>query len=101
VTQQNKLIGVALALAVAVQFCQGAFSIVWIALHPRKSHNHLTVRVQTYRFPVESIPEIDLDPFKFCVYGRFKIGFLMYYNLMTLFGTSSPPASSIVSLREF
>ena len=34
---RNKLIGGALALVTAAQFCHGGFSIVWIALRPRKS----------------------------------------------------------------
>ena len=87
-TGRNKFIGVILALAVTVQLCQGVFSIVWIALRPRKSLNHLTVRVWTYQLLVESLPEINLDPFELCLYERWRLGELMYYNLSTFFGKS-------------
>jgi len=90
VTGKNKLIGGALALTIAVQLCHGIFSIIWLALGPRKYLNHLTVRVRTHRFLVEPFPEINLDPFKLCVYKRWRLGELMYYNLAIFFGKSSP-----------
>ena len=49
-TGRNKWIGVILALLVAAQFCHGIFSIVWIALGPRKSLDNPTVRVRTHWF---------------------------------------------------
>jgi hypothetical protein len=90
VTQQNKFIGVTLALAVTVQFCYGIFTVVWAALHPRKFHNHLIVRMRAHRFTVGSFSGINLDPFKFCIYKRSRVVELMYYNLATFFGTPSP-----------
>jgi len=94
------LIGVALALSVALQLCYGVFSIVWIALGPRKSLNHLTVHVRTHRFLVQPFPEISLDPFEICVYKLWNLGQLIYYNLTIVFGKPHPLARSIVSFRE-
>ena len=90
VTGQNKVIGGALALAIAAQFCHGAFSVIWVALGPRKSVNHLTVRIRTHRFLVASFPEVNLDPFKLCAYKEWRVGELVFYNLTTFFGKFSP-----------
>ena len=90
VTGRNKLIGGAFALAIAAQFCHGTFSIIWFAFGPRKSLNHLTVRVWTNQFLVASLPEINLDPFKVCLYKRWRPGELVYYNQTIFFGKSSP-----------
>ena len=49
-TGRSRWIGVVLALLVAAQFCHGTFSIVWIALGPRKSLDNSTVRVRTHWF---------------------------------------------------
>ena len=98
-TGQNKWIGVILALLVAAQFSHGIFSIVWIALGPRKSLDNLTVHVRTHRFLVQPFPEIKLDPFEVCFYKLWSLGELIYYNLTIVFG--KPPACGIVSLREF
>ena len=73
VTGRNKLIGVTLALAAAAQFCHGASSIVWIGL----AHVNLAVRVQIHRFLVQPFPEINLNPFKTCVYQMFNLGELI------------------------
>ena len=97
VTGRNKLIGIVLALTIAAQFCQGTFAIIWIALHSRKAYNHLIVRVRTHWFLVEPLPEINLDPFKICLYERWRLGELMYYNLSTFFGTPSPSTCGIIS----
>ena len=89
-TGRNKLTGGALALASAAQFCHGIFSVFWFAFGPRKSLNHFAVRVRTHRSLVELFPEINLDPFELCAYKRWRLGELMYYNLATFFGKSSP-----------
>ena len=86
VTGRNKLIGVTLALAAAAQFCHGAFSIVWIGL----AHVNLAVRVRIHRFLVQPFPEINLNPFKTCVYQMFNLRELIYYNLAVFFGKPSP-----------
>ena len=89
-TGQNKLIGGALALTIAAQFCHGIFSVFWFAFGPRKYPNHLTVRAWTHRFLAAPFPEINLDPFKLCGLGQWRLGELMYYNLAISFGKSSP-----------
>jgi len=89
VTGRSKRIGVVLGLAIAVQFCHGVFSVVWIALGPRKSLNHLTIRVLAHRFLVQPFPEINLDPFEVCVYKLWNLGELIYYNLTIFFGQFS------------
>ena len=89
-TGRKKWIGVALALSVALQVCYGIFSVVWIGLGPRKSLNHLTIRVWTHRFPVQSFPEISLDPFEICVYKLWNLGELIFYNLTIAFGKPTP-----------
>jgi len=91
-TGRNKLIGGILALTIAGEFCHGVLSVVWVALHGRKYLNYLTGRVRTHLFLVEPFPEIDLDPFKLCIYKAWKVGELMYNNLSTFFGTSSSPS---------
>jgi hypothetical protein len=88
VTGQNKLIGIILALAVVAQFCQGVFAVVWIGLGPRKSLNHLTVRARTHRFLVQPLPEVNLDPFKVCLYKLWSLGEHTYYSLTIFFGKS-------------
>ena len=90
VTGRNKRIGVVLALSVALQVCYGIFSVVWIALGPRKSLNNLTVRVRTNRFLVQPFPEIKLDPFEVCVYKLWNLGELTFYNLTIAFGKPTP-----------
>ena len=89
-TGRSKRIGVVLGLAIAAQFCHGVFSVVRIALGPRKSLNHLIIRVLTHRFLVQPFPEINLDPFEVCIYKRWSLGELLYYNLTVFFGQSSP-----------
>ena len=89
-TGQNKLIGGALVLAIAAQFCHGIFSVFWFALNPRKYPNHLTFRARTHRFLAAPFPEINLDPFKLCGLEQWRLGELMYYNLAIFFGKSSP-----------
>ena len=90
VSGRNKWIGGALALTTVVQLVHGIFSVVWYARGPRKSLNHFAVRVRTHRSLVELFPEINLDPFELCAYKRWRLGELMYYNLATFFGKSSP-----------
>ena len=90
VTGRNKWIGIVLALLIAAQFCHGTFSIVWIALGPRKSLHHLTVRVRTHQFLVQPFPEINLDPFEVCFYKLWSLGELIYYNLTIAFGKPTP-----------
>ena len=101
VTERNRLIGSALALLVALQFCFGIFSIVWVALHPRKSLNHSFVCVRTHRFLVQPIPEINLDAFKFCLYKRWRLGELIYYSQTILFGMLSPSNLQRLPSQEF
>ena len=84
------MIGGVLALTIAVQFCHGIFSVFWFSLVPCKSLNHLAVRVRTHRFLVEPFPEINLDPFKFCSYGKWRLGEFMYYSIAICFGKSLP-----------
>ena len=92
-TGRNKWIGVVLCLAVAAQFCNGVFSVVWIALGPRQSLSHLIVRVRTHRFIVQPFPEVNLDSFELCVYKLWNLEELIYYNLTIFFGKSHPPGT--------
>lgn len=39
---------------------------------------------------VRRLPEINLDPFKFCVYETWKLGDLVFINIAIAFGTLSP-----------
>lgn len=92
VTNKNKLFGAGLALLNTAQFCFGIFSIFWIAFRPRKFLNRLSIqtRVDLHQPLVQPLPDIDLDAFKFCVYGRWKPGELIYFNLAIAFGAPSP-----------
>ena len=90
-TGRNKLIGGALALVTAAQFCHGGFSIVWMALRPGKSQLFLShACVLTHQPLAEWFPEIDLDAFKFCAYQRWRLGKLLYCNLTMCFGMYPP-----------
>jgi len=88
VTSMNKLLGGALALLITAQFCFGVFSVIRAMLHPGKFLDHSSVRVRTHRLLVQPLPEIDLDVFKFCIFKRWRLGELVYYNLATFFGKS-------------
>lgn len=99
-TGQNKLVGSALSLVVVAQFCHGVYAVVWMSFRTRKSHNHATARVWTYRFLVEPV-HIDLDVFKICGYKLWKIGAPIYYSLTICFGTPSPPGLQHRFVRRF
>ena len=99
-TGQNKLVGSALSLVVVAQFCHGVYAVVWMSFRTRKSHNHATARVWTYRFLVEPV-HIDLDVFKICGYKLWKIGAPIYYSLTICFGTPSPPGLQHHFVRRF
>ena len=100
-TGRNKLLGVTLALLITAQFCFGIFSAVWIALHPCKSLNHSFVRVRTHRFLVQPIPEINLDVFKICIFKKWRLGQLVYYNATIFFGAFSPSNPRHYFAQEF
>jgi len=42
------------------------------------------------RPPAQPLPEIDLDAFKVCFYQRWRVGELLFTNLVIAFGMSSP-----------
>ncbi|KAF9644339.1 hypothetical protein BDM02DRAFT_3122078, partial [Thelephora ganbajun] len=67
-TGRNKFLGGAFTFLIATQICSGMFSVVWIALHP-----------------LQPLPEVDLDVFKICIYKRWKLGELIYFNTATFF----------------
>lgn len=68
ITRRNRLLGGALALVIAAEMCNGIFSIVWVGLGP-----------------LEPLPEINLDAFKICIYKRWRLGELVYYNMAIFF----------------
>ncbi|KAF9642340.1 hypothetical protein BDM02DRAFT_3124642 [Thelephora ganbajun] len=68
ITGRNKFLGGVFTFLIATQICSGIFSVVWIALHP-----------------LQPLPEIDLDVFKICIYKRWKLGELIYFNTATFF----------------
>ena len=42
-----------------------------------------------HRPTVEPLPEINLDAFKICIYKRWRLGELVYYNMAMFFGVFS------------
>ena len=57
------------------------------------SSSTVFVHARAHRFPVAPFPEIDLDVFKICIYKRWRLGEVLYVNLLIAFGTPSPPNS--------
>ena len=100
-TEKNKLLGGALALLIAAQFCFGIFSVIWISLHPRKFLDHLFFRMRTHRLLVQPLPPVDLHALKFCAFKWWRLGALIHSNLSIFFGTSSPPNLPHSFAREF
>ena len=92
ITGKNKLLGGALALVIVAELCSAMFSVVWFALGPCEFPTRLSFDVCLRRPLVQPLPEVNLDPFKICIYKRWETGELMYYGLAMLFGTSSPSA---------
>lgn len=68
ITGKNKYLGGVLALVVVAEFCSDIFSIIWLGLGP-----------------LEALPEIDLDPFKICIYKRWRVGEFLYNSLAMFF----------------
>lgn len=69
----------------------------------RVSRSSAPPHVNLHQPLVQPLPDIDLDPFKICIYRRWKVGELIYYALAMLFGTSSLLSfySAIIPPRRF
>ena len=101
-TQRNKLLGATLSVLIVTEIVFGTYSVIRIGMGPCESLDCLLVRARAHRFPVLPLPEIDLDVFKICIYERWRLGELLYVNLLIVFGMpSSSPAPNISSHREF
>ncbi|KAF9647537.1 hypothetical protein BDM02DRAFT_3116882 [Thelephora ganbajun] len=68
VTERNKWLAGVLSVLIAAQFGFGFFSMIRVAIHP-----------------LQPMPEINLDPFKFCVYKRWRLGELIFVNIAVAF----------------
>lgn len=68
VTERNKWLATALAGLVAAQFVFGIYSIALAAVRP-----------------MQQLPGIDLDPFKFCLPESWKAGELLFINITVAF----------------
>ena len=90
-TLKNKLVGSALSALIVTQVFLGIYSVIRIGMDPCEFLNHPFVRARrAHRFPVPPLPDIDLDPFKVCIYKRWRFGELFYVNLLIAFGMPSP-----------
>lgn len=87
VTGRNKLVAGGLSVLVAAQFPLGIYSIVRAATVPSRFLNCGFVRVRTHRPLVLLLPNINLDAFKTCIYGRWRLGELLFANTTIAFGT--------------
>lgn len=60
-------------------------------MNPGEFLDRLLVGTRTHQPLALPLPEINLDAFKVCIFGRWRLGELLYINLATSFGTPSPP----------
>ncbi|KAF9648039.1 hypothetical protein BDM02DRAFT_3116114 [Thelephora ganbajun] len=72
VTGRNRLVGGALLVLISAQFCLGIYFVIRAGINP-----------------MSSVPEIDLDPFKVCLFKRWPLGDILFNNFMIAFGTLS------------
>jgi len=89
VTGRNKSVAGGLSVLVAAQIPLGIYSIIRAATVPSWFLDCVFVRVRTHRPLVLLLPNIDLDVFKTCIYGRWRLGELLFANTAIVFGT--PP----------
>ncbi|KAF9648022.1 hypothetical protein BDM02DRAFT_2449903 [Thelephora ganbajun] len=68
VTGRNRLLGGALFVVISAQLCLGIYFVTRAAINP-----------------IQSVPEIDLDPFKVCFYKRWRLGEILFNNFMIAF----------------
>ncbi|KAF9648019.1 hypothetical protein BDM02DRAFT_3187465 [Thelephora ganbajun] len=68
VTGKNRLLGGALFVIISAQLCLGIYLVVRAAVNP-----------------IQSVPEIDLDPFKVCFCKRWRLGEILFNNFMIAF----------------
>ena len=90
-TLKNRLVGGALSVLIVAQISFGIYSVIRTGMGPREFLSRLFVRARAHwSLAVLTLPEIDLDPFKVCTYKRWRLGELIYVNLLIAFGTPSP-----------
>ena len=97
VTGRNKLAAGGLSVLVAAQLPLGIYSIVRAAINPSKTFDCSFVRARAHRPLVLLLPNINLDVFKTCIYGRWRLGELLFANTAIAFGTL--PTPNVVSPR--
>jgi len=99
VTQRNKLLGSVLSVLIVAGIIFWIYSVIRIGMGPCEFLDRLFVRARAHRFPVLQLPEVDLDVFKVCIYKRWRLGEVLYVNLLIAFGTlsSSSPKHKLTS----
>ena len=93
-TGRNKFIAGLLCFLIALQLPIGLLALIRAVLEPSNSLNYSSIRAWTHRPLGLLSPEIDLDPFKICIYGRWRPGELLFTNTTLAFGTPPPPVST-------
>ena len=88
VTKGNKLLTGALCVLIAAQLCFGVFSLIRAVMGSCELLDRFFVRVWTHRLPAVPVPDINIDAFRVCFLGRWRLGELLYINLAIAFGMS-------------
>ena len=90
-TEKNKWVGGALFSMIAAQFAFAVYSTVSVAISPCVCPSTLFYsQADPGSSPVQQLPDINLDPFKFCVSQVSKLHELIFVNMGVAFGASSP-----------
>ena len=74
---------------VVAQFLVAIYYTIRLAMGPSKFLELLVSSSDSYLFPVQVFPEIDLDAYKFCVHVRGRTLELIFTVQIIAFGTSS------------
>ena len=99
VTGRNKFLGGLLSILIFAHLSFGFYFMIRIGTSPSKFHNHFTSVRGLIRPLAQQLTGINLDAFKICNYKRWRLGELLFTNLMIAFGMS--PASNMISPRDF
>ena len=92
-TGRNKLFGRLLIALISLQLCFGSYFTARTAMNSGESFSSLAHPCQLIRPLAQPVPEINLDAFKLCIYKRWRLGEILFTNLVICFGTFSPSSS--------
>lgn len=86
VTRRNVLLGSLLLVLISIQLCFGIYFITRTGMTPGKFLFPFIHSCGLISFLAQPLPEIKLDAFEVCIYNRWKLGELLFTNMVIGFG---------------